>query len=459
MKAQRSDFAFDQAAEIIEYCKLECRLLAALIADLRNKFEFVGMNGFPYEGPGPVAGRTLSAQLGAGQAKRWAQSVPAPVDDYARRAYYGGRFEVAACGPIAQRVYEYDIRSAYPDAMRSLPCLEHGEWRRGVHSDLYVAHVTWDAGPSRPGSMGPLPWRSPKGNIQFPMSCTGGGWYWSVELPDDAEVLDAWSYVSRCACTPFDWVEDMYDQRRSLEAVTKGSGIGLKLVLNSLYGKLAQRVGTAPFYNPVWAGLITAMTRAKIYDVYRNHPGKVIMFATDAVFLVESAPELPLSGRLGDWEQDGPYDSFCIFKPGVYFDGGTAKFKTRGVPKAEFTARADEFEMCAQMYLPQKHPNAERYGIRLERSNHLSLRQGMKRGPTWYDRIGNWIPQPSIESPDVRRKRIPHIEYIGNTAWTLPYRNRDEPTTPYDKGLADEIELLRIELDRVSEAAYDNVYD
>lgn len=446
MKAQRATFGPGDWGRIVDYCREECRLLAALMAELRDRFAAANMSAHPYEGPGPVAGRQLT-RIGARRG-----GYPSDVAGLANRAYYGGRFEIAAHGSILTPVYGYDIHSAYPDAMTRLPCLEHGRWVPGIESDLWVGQVAWDSLPThREGSwdddlatgaawghMGPLPWRSKAGTIAFPTQ--GEGWYWSVEAAGRAEPTGpTWSYVKTCDCQPFAQVRELYERRREMEAAQKGSGIALKLVLNSLYGKLAQRLGKPRHLEPVWAGLITAMTRAKVYDVYLRHPGKVVMFATDAVFLTEPAPELELGGGLGQWEMEndnGPYEDFCVFMPGVYFDGASARFKTRGVPKADFRQQADRFREIADQWATQPPLSVE-----LRRSNHLALRQalawaaGPESADRWLPRIGDWVAQPRKLSPDPHNKRIPgEANLRGSAFWSMPWPDAGL-TTPYQAAM------------------------
>jgi hypothetical protein len=403
MKAERAQFDPAEADEIIAYSKVECRLLADMVALMRDRFVDVGLNPYPYEGPGSVAGKVLTARV-TGKERMTAirSAVPEQVWDLAIRAYYGGRFEITAHGTIGTRVYEYDIKSAYPHAMTRLPCLVHGVWTPGRHGDLWVGEVAWSmpetdslSARDAAGLAGPLPVRRRDHSIHFPAA--GRGWYWSVEVPPYAELVgECWSYRSTCDCEPFSFVPEMYQRRADLESESAGSGIGLKLTLNSLYGKLAQRIGAAPHYNPVWAGLITALTRAKVYDVYRNHPGKVIMFATDAVFTIEPCPELDLGSALGQWELCGPFDDLVIFQPGVYFSGGEALFKTRGVPAREFRDRAAEFRAAADDFATT---------IELQLSNHLGMRLGLSRGQRWYDRVGDWLPAPRKMTADPSSKR------------------------------------------------------
>lgn len=438
MKAERPSFDITQIEEITEYCRLECRLLAELCQELKARFAHAELSPSPYEGPGPVAGRALRGHVNTSY-----QNVPIRVIDFAKRAYYGGRFEITALGRVKNPVWGYDIRSAYPAAMLQLPCLQHGQWVPGVESELYVAHVSWNM----PGAgaktmdkllwkaLGPLPHRIKEtGAILYPEA--GEGWYWSHEIPSYATIHTSYSYIKTCDCQPFQWVNELYQRRQEMEAQQKGSGIALKLTLNSLYGKMAQRVGKAPYYNPIWAGLITSVTRAKIYRVYLDHPGKVVMFATDAVFLTEQAPELTIGSALGNWEIENgekPYENCVLIRPGVYYDSGEVKFKTRGIPRKQFQEHADEFWWLANAYdsdNPQKFLN-------IPRENHLSLRQGLAWGQNWYDRIGDWITRDRQYTCDPMPKRLRPImvEDDDFTSWTAPPPNLGKPTTPYDKEL------------------------
>jgi hypothetical protein len=84
------------------------------------------------------------------------------------------------------------------------------------------------------------------------------------KLGASVTIKEAFRYVKQCQCRTFDWVEPLYAYRRQLGS--SGQGYPLKLAINSLYGKLAQRIGEPPWRNPLWAGLITARTRALLMD-------------------------------------------------------------------------------------------------------------------------------------------------------------------------------------------------
>jgi hypothetical protein len=254
-------------------------------------------------------------------------------------AYYGGRFEVSRIGSIAGPVYEYDLKSAYPAAMLDLPCPLHTLWEhkpratRLPERDLYLAKITFSHADDLWCG---FPFRQ-KGGLFWPFQ--GTGWYWSPEIEAARRCLDAkimvrdlWIARRNCDCRPFEWVRDLYEERRRLGSDTRGYPI--KLALNSLYGKMAQRCGRGPFHDPVAAGLITAITRARLIEAIALDPEAIVMLATDAVFSTRPLP-LNIGKGLGQWEEKRWSDLFIV-KPGVYWSPSNLQMsvKSRGAPRS-----------------------------------------------------------------------------------------------------------------------------
>jgi hypothetical protein len=251
-------------------------------------------------------------------------------------------------------VIEQDINSAYPDAMRALPCLEHGKWawtgaeilRDEPAGAVFVCPIRFSH--PREQFLCGLPFRSAKdGRLSWPR--LGAGVYWSPEIRS-AERLGAtcehragWLYQKRCDCRPFDWVETRYAQRKALKGV---QGEPLKRGINSLYGKLAQRIGEPPFANPVWAGLITAMTRAKLNDaIASTDPRNVVMLATDGIYTLDPLT-LATGGGLGQWGVK-TFASLFIVQPGLYWsprNGEEWRPKSRGISPVTIAKFAPSFE-------------------------------------------------------------------------------------------------------------------
>ena len=119
--------------------------------------------------------------------------------------------------------------------------------------------------------------------------------------------------------------------------------MALKNAQTSIYGKTAQNVGAKVYTNWLYASFITAYCRKMILDSIATHPGgaySVLMVATDGICFDSKHPSLPLTTRLGDWEET-TYTDLLLFKPGVYWhregkENFELKVKSRGVPKREF---------------------------------------------------------------------------------------------------------------------------
>ncbi len=338
-KKNRENFTDADADEIRDYNRVECLLLADLMEKFRGYCRDADILPRTWSGAGKLA-RALHNRFNTIRSDAVLSLVPAPVLAYANAAYYGGRFEISRTGYIPGPVYESDIGSAYPDAMRSLPCLEHGTWRevtpkelRGLHSDadrLYVASVEFrerEAFGSSMGKLAGLPIRTKAGHLQFPLR--GGGIYWSIEIRS-AERLGfhigfrkGWVYEKRCACCQFGWVDDLYEYRKSIGK--NAAGYPIKLGINALYGLLAQRKGAGRHANYIYSGIITAITRSRLNDAIALNQGRIVMVATDAVYSLDPLP-LDYGERLGQWEETILPDLFIV-QPGLYWSPAQREVK------------------------------------------------------------------------------------------------------------------------------------
>jgi hypothetical protein len=273
----------------------------------------------------------------------------------ANLAFYGGRFETSRVGLISRHGYQYDLRSAYPAAMSHLPCPLHTRWEHQARAKrlpkdaLYLAKISF----SHPyGPWCGLPFRKRR-DLFWPLQ--GTGWYWSPEieaaqrhLKVDTIVRDLWIARRECDCQLFDWVNDLYEERRRIGSKTRG--YPLKLGLNSLYGKFAQRCGRGPYHDAVSAGLITAITRAQLIEALGQNPHSVIMLATDAVFSTQPL-SIDIGETLGQWEEKVWPDLF-IAQPGVYWSPcDLQSVKSRGAPRSIIGAAAPRFHKVFDEWL------------------------------------------------------------------------------------------------------------
>ena len=418
-KDARSEFK-EITDEIRAYCALECSYLAQLMERLREYCNEAGIVPRAWSGAGKLAS-AMHAAHDTPKGSSLLDVIPPEVAAMANMAYYGGRFEITRVGAIKGTVHEYDIRSAYPAAMPRLPCLLHGRWEKFApghvpkFASLYVAHVcfTSNGADTRDafGKLGGFPIRSKEGHLYWPLS--GRGAYWSVEinaarrLGHDVRLRGGWQFIPGCECKPFDWVEETYDYRQSIGS--QGPGYPLKLGLNSLYGKLAQRKGNGAYANMIWAGLITALTRAKINDVIAKGSDQIVMIATDAVYSLAPIPDLELGTWLGSWDHQTTNGLFIV-QPGLYWCPEKRKRKSRGLSGKFFEepGRTESFERAWQDYEAACNSNLEPDFPKVEVPvpGFIGLKLALARNKP--ELAGRWVNDTRELSFDYRNKRLYH---------------------------------------------------
>lgn len=357
-KAKRGSFADNEMAEVEAYWKIENRLFHSLVFKLRKELYDVGLTITKWHGPGAIANFVYKThQIADAKA-----DLGPYIYDASRYAYAGGRFEMFRAGRF-ENVWSYDINSAYPYAIAQLPPLNVGVWRHREEIDsklpikkfgLYRIELKNSAFllQKKPG---PLFHRSATGHVTFPWRTIG--WYWGPEVVNlkwgkiPFRIIEAWEYSGwEDSAPPFAFVEDMYEQRQAMETIAKGSGIALKLALNSLYGKMAQRAGWertkgAPKWHQLeWAGWVTSYTRHLIYGMMLRTPfDNLIAAETDGVYTT-LPPEhygLTSSAKLGEWKINA-YDEMTYLQSGVYAYHDTEGWhsKYRGLDARSLTAKS-----------------------------------------------------------------------------------------------------------------------
>lgn len=376
------------------YCRSEVRLLAALWEKLIEACEEAEIPLRDFFGAGSLGAATLRN----GPAKQEIVTVPKRMRKAVSCAFFGGRFEQSARGPILSSE-GYDLASAYPYAETQLPCLRHGTWkhvRKNVEKEVrraraacvryslaprtdVVSREFWDYGgveacvnmPELSERVrvsefpwGPFPFRLEDGSILFPVE-SAGGWVWRPEILavlDNPQVWpnlrlhEAWVLKSKCRCEPPFLKEISGFYLKRLEWGKEAKGLVLKKGLASRYGKRAQTVGKAPFHCGVAAGMITSHTRGEILRAIATDPNAILSVATDGIIarkkLQLRAPLPTGTGEkkpLGMWEHK---ESGAIFlmRPGMRFaielsSAGTRR-TTGDTPALSCSRDADDRGAC-----------------------------------------------------------------------------------------------------------------
>lgn len=312
-KANRRTFSLDDWDDIHKYWSVEIQLLKGLAQELRKRVYNAGLRIRQWHGPGALAS---FAMTGHGIKGHMADCGP-EVRLAARYAYAGGRFELFKVGRVTGPIFGVDINSAYPHAISQLPSLKDGHWRYVENPTTIkrfgVYHVRLKKFGLFAHHPSPLFHRDKNHNISFPWYTDG--WYWSPEThvaqQSGADVVEGWEYVGGRE-RPFAWITDTYEQRRDWKKRGISAQMALKLCMNSMYGKLAQRVGwneetrrLPPFHQLEWAGWVTSYVRARLYNVMAGIPfDKLVAVETDGIYTTVSPDTLGIvSGSdLGAWE-------------------------------------------------------------------------------------------------------------------------------------------------------------
>jgi hypothetical protein len=415
MKDKRHEFNKLEHTEVEDYCLRECLYLAKLMRALVEAHKDADLELKHYYG----AGSTASVFLDRMEIRKKRGHIPESMRLAVASAFFGGRFENSIVGPVRQKVYSYDISSAYPYQTTFQPCLECGTWEHfkgnGIErqieiGNLALVHWTIPRGSHREGSAwGPLPVRARQGTIAFPLSARGG-WCWQNEYKQarklaNVEAQEAWIYRTDCDHAPFSEIPKFYLERVRLGKDARG--IPLKLGINSVYGKLAQSKGLKPPYQSwVWAGNITSGTRAQLLEaiLLAENPWDVLMFATDGVQsrcpLHFPAPRdtgtFGVDKPLGGWEAKELDRGVFAVRPGIYFpleptDDDIKEVRARGLGKKVLYSRWSEIADCWE------DPKKRHEGLEVKgQIRFVGAKSAIYQTPSGEvkrsDNYGEWVP-------------------------------------------------------------------
>jgi hypothetical protein len=428
-KAARHDFGPDDLPRIIDYNRTELSTLVRLLDKLRAGMKDAGIPLGQWYGAGAAASKLLQIN----RLRETVYETPREMERAVLGAYFGGHIEAGHFGRFDGPIWNGDLNSAYPNAMTIIPDLSRGRWVRtskfveGAPFALY--HVEWDH--ERGSPYYPLPWRDLDGAIFFPR--VGRSWVWFPEIEAcrrtgwGLKILEGWVWVpTEPLRFPYAFIGEKYAAR--LKAGKKsGAGLAIKLALNALYGKTAQREGHygRPTYRQFEvAGWITSFVRAKLWVFASVNLGAVISFNTDGVFVRAAGPIAPNpTEELGDFSST-VYRSIEIAEAGVYrlerqdgtWENYGRGFGKTGVPWDEWKRAREE--------------GRDDLSVRVERLFTLGDCIHFRRDKAWVDR-DKWRSWATVEKKLAvkvpSRKRIgaePFDPMFGVPAESAPHDPR-----------------------------------
>lgn len=470
MKARRSNFVEESPEDIRKYCLYECQHLSILFRDLLIQLDRLGISLSDYSGPGHIATRFYERiNLKAYMPRPDAYSICGMPRAIAEYSYYGGRFETTIVGPAGD-LHSNDLNSAYPAIAADLPCLAHARFTR-VGEYVPGHYGFYKVGSLTSGSWAPFPYRTARREVggvgERSIIYAHGGirWVGHEEVRTAIEhfgseaipVYDGWILKPGCDHKPFESLRELYAYRKELKARGDGAEKAIKLIINAVYGKLAQAIGgkiddrapvpygdirqykRPPYQAYVWAAWITSGTRAKVLAAALAGGDNVISIATDGILSRAPVPGLAISKELGDWDYKHAPKAW-IGMPGIYAydpcncgcmnpaDGG--EFKTRGFSAKWFPAQYLRDQWQSGLWtIPHIPPELmESYGLEPQiMKAFVPLRQGVRTiDPRLY--TGEWREthkdldfRPKRRIPRYRPGADPLIGHDGGIIETVPF--------------------------------------
>ena len=451
MKDHRDEFDNMPDAQILKYCYTECEFLSIMFRDFLRHMTDIDLKVRRYSGPGGLAEaffikEHITDYMPARDDLFAAPGLPVSIP---YKAYYGGHFEIAAQGFLGY-LHEYDIHSAYPAEAVNLPCLACGYFEPVSE---YVPGMPgfYLAGSRTSGPWAPFPFRcnsktkdwlngAQPGSIAFVHG--GQRWITSYEVEiarkyfgaDAIPVVKGYIYRTSCKHKPFKSLHDLYLIRKEGNP-SEGLSKIIKLLINSIYGKLAQRIGSDRYRCMIWAAWITGATRAKVLDAALRAPHHVVSIATDGILSRHEIPQddyfKVTDHDLGTWEYKPRPDTW-LGMPGIYGfgndDDNDKSYKRRGLNRKYFPLSRLRAEWANGEW--EVEPTKPVIGF-------MPLRLAMQRTAS-LDVMGEWVELPKrVKFTSVQHKRnmpadvdafLPHDGTMINLdAITVPDDLESEP--------------------------------
>jgi hypothetical protein len=324
--------------KVVRYCVKDAWLAMKCAKWLQNRFNSIGLDFSR-----PLSCGTLSAKYFriTGNKLDTSHKVPYKINKLYDKCYFGGRFEILSRGTFENVVYA-DINSAYPAKIAKLHKISdcHGSWlsktelkghnsrRADLSYGCYKVKVKIES-----DYLSPVAQYMP----DFPLVYFPAGSFTCWVDLHTYRLLEADGYLSELKAAhvfytnsgelAFPQIDKLYRERKS----NPDSSYALKIILNSLYGKLAQKdsrwrevktlsgaiqwVNTKPcrrfdsfarFACLPYASHITGACRAQVYEAAKNTGALCIM--TDCVIFPDinmssSLESLPggIGKELGQW--------------------------------------------------------------------------------------------------------------------------------------------------------------
>jgi hypothetical protein len=322
------------------YCQWDSTMTRRLAERYVGGLHKVGLYPKHFISKGNLAENAIRAH---GDVPTW-RNFPYHVNRMAWSAYRGGWFDLWQKGTVD--VWKYDIKSAYPHAMRHLPDFRLGEWVSTYEKGMigFVRcnlQATMDTPPMLAGWFGSSHLYH---EIDVPIRATlTNAEYEFLRTRAKIEPLVFRSFVPSKESYPWRNVLDRFLLMKDRAPKGTAEYTVIKEIVNSSYGKTCQVVRrkdretgsdawtftAGRLFCPVAAATITGACRVQVAEAVSDCLNDVVMIATDSVATTRPL-RLDVGEEVGQWEVEAEGDRGTFIKPGIYQVDGDFKPHTRG---------------------------------------------------------------------------------------------------------------------------------
>lgn len=368
---------------IIEYNLQDCEITRQFAVFLQDSFNELGCN---------MKLTIASTAMDLFRRKYLKKAILKPTEniiEMLRKAYYGGRTEAFQRGKITNKYY-YDFNSMYPSVMRNeLPDPNYQRYyakssnQMIFHDGISLCEITSPKELLIPF----LPYRT-ETKLLFPLG-NWEGWYSHIELRKALELgykIKVKSSIIYLKNGYFlkEYAEDLYKKR--LDNKGNPMEFAIKILLNSLYGKFAERntkdnikhvnqlkntdeyieIPDSEYVNviekitpekkkhinPIWSIYITAYARIKLYEEFEKIGFENVIYCdTDSII---TGKEIEDSHELGKLKLEKIIHEGIIVRPKVYCIDGKCRVKGVNMKGLEFENILQCKEMRQRQFLKLK---------------------------------------------------------------------------------------------------------
>lgn len=307
---------------IIDYCIKDAKLTKRL-ADYFWRLVYKNMNFVPKR---PFSKGKISEEYFLSKCFiPTINNIDKKVLEIAYNSYTGGRFELVKKGHF-DKVYTYDIKSAYPAQIAELIDYSKGLWEKTdiYHEDAYTGYYLCDIN-CLETDISPF---TKKVNL---LNVYPNGHFkqflpkWEYDLikehfpNSDIKTIYGYEFWEKELLYPFkEEINRLYQWKETEK--DESVKYAVKIFMNALYGKFIQvtNYNTGKLFNPIYASEITSKTRVTLIKKALEAKDNLISMSTDSI-ASEKKLSVPLHPSLGDFDKDfegkGVYvisDVYCL---------------------------------------------------------------------------------------------------------------------------------------------------